>query len=161
MSMAVPTPDTQATKQRLLQLVRCVVESEAACSSLLALADASDSSSSSSAHNALQDALTGAGWEHAARAPLVEACLRVLCGLRGQEYHAEVTRLFPALCRLMSSSHHLTRVAVAQVLRSADFLALLPFAAAGSVAGGGVVGAVASAAPSTQQQQQSWQQVVL
>lgn len=80
--------------------------------------------------NPLQDALAGGGWEHAARAPLVVAALKVLSGLQGNEYKREVIQLFPALCRLMCSNHLLTRQALHQVFTSREFFELLPAAAA-------------------------------
>lgn len=164
---AAPAPNAAAIKQQLLQLVHRVLESEAACSSV---AEAGGRSSACSAghDSALQDAAAGAGWEHAARAPLVVAALQVLSGLHGAEYKAQVLSLLPALCRLMCSSHHLTRAAVAQVLRSPEFLALLPAAAAH----GGSVGMLAAAGPAAATLaggggplhtglQSSWQQVLL
>lgn len=171
--MSQPSPATQAARQRLLQLVRCVIESEAASSSIAAYAPGangagaaqssawSSSKAAGKADNPLQDALAGVGWEHAARAPLVVAALQVLSELRGAEYRSAVLHLFPALCRLMSSSHQLIRVALSKVLSSSDFLLLLP-AAAGAAAGvGAAVGAVAGAAGVQQHSQQQWQQVSL
>lgn len=178
---AQPSRATAAAQQRLLQLVRCVIESEAACSSVAPYSPCKDSAGAAAqggaswtaggssraaaggkADNALQDAVAGVGWEHAARAPLVVAALQVLSELQGQEYTAEVLHLFPALCRLMSSSHQLIRAALSKIFNKADFLLLLP-AAAGAAA---AVAAAAAAAPvgadgGQQQSQQQWQQVSL
>jgi hypothetical protein len=181
-----PSTATAAAQQRLLQLVRCVIESEAASSSVAPYSPCKDSagaaahaaswtagsgSSSSSraaaggkADNAMQDAVAGVGWEHAARAPLVVAALQVLSELQGQEYRSEVLHLFPALCRLMSSSHQLIRAALANIFTKPDFLLLLPAAAAGAAAAVAAAagGAVAAGAGASQQQsQQQWQQVFL
>lgn len=186
-AVSQPSPATQATRQRLLQLVRCVIESEAASSSILPYAPADYSAAGAAAagatsralgisssikggarsgvgaaaapaaDNPLQDALAGVGWEHAARAPLVVAALRVLSELQGQEYRSEVLHLFPALCRLMSSSHQLIRAALAQVFGSRDFLGLLPAAAAAMLVGT----ASTAAAAGNQQDTQQWQQVLL
>lgn len=170
-SAAPASEATHATQLRLLQLVRCVIESEAASSSIVATSPSLPTPSgalqrvtpspagaaSAAADNPLQDALAGVGWEHAARAPLVVAALQVLSELQGAQYQSEVLQLFPALCRLMSSNHQLIRAALAKVFSSRDFLGLLPVAAGamaavgpGLDAGVGGVGA-----------QQQWQQVVL
>jgi hypothetical protein len=114
------------------------------------------------ADNPLQDALAGMGWEHAARAPLVVAALQVLSQLSGPEYHAEVLHLFPALCRLMSSSHQLIRTALSKVFGSRDFLALLPAAAAAAAGAAAAPEAVAGVGMGHQPQTaQQWQQVPL
>jgi hypothetical protein len=175
---------------RLLQLVRSIIQSEAACSTsssmrpLSAAAAAAtapdlsaalqlvsprlappsppaslaqlratlaavstggaDSNSNADAlsckDNPLQDALAGGGWEHAARAPLVVAALKVLSGLQGNEYKREVVQLFPALCRLMCSNHMLTRQALHQVFTSREFFELFPAAAAARAAAAGQSG---------------------
>lgn len=174
-----PTPATQATRQRLLQLVRCIIELEAASSSIApyspaaATQEATTSSSSASAacrlathgpgcDNPLQDALAGVGWEHAARAPLVVAALQVLSELQGAEYQSEVLHLFPALCRLMSSSHQLVRVALSKVFSSRDFLTSLPAAGALTAAAAAAGSAAAAGLSAGQAQpQQTWQQVQL
>jgi hypothetical protein len=165
-----------ALKQQLLQLVRCVIEIEAACSSMAAPGAGAGTSTAAAQDSSLQDALAGVGWQHAARAPLVVAALGVLSGLQGaDEYQRQVLALFPALCRLMCSSHHLTRAAVAQVLASPHFLALLPAAAAvaaglgagaapaaaAAAAAAGPAAAAATAAAGRGEWQQSWQQVPL
>lgn len=172
-----PSPATQAVRQRLLQLVRCIIQSEAASSSVAPYSYSShshgkavgadgetfrawDSSSntravgSKSLDNPLQDALAGVGWEHAARAPLVVAALQVLSELQGEEYSSEVLTLFPSLCRLMCSSHQLIRQGLAKVFGSGEFLGLLP-AAAGTAAAAAWVGVL------QQESQQQWQQVAL
>jgi len=162
----LPSAASQATRQRLLQLVRCIIESEAASSSIAPNTSSSSSSSSShgrltpAADNPLQDALAGVGWEHAARAPLVVAALRVLSDLQGSEYQCEVVALFPCLCRLMSSSHHPIRVALSKVLSSRDFVSLLP-AAQGAAAGPAAAAAAAAAGGVAVAGQQQWQQLVL
>lgn len=177
---AQPSPATAAAQQRLLQLVRCVIESEAASSSVApyspckgsagaAQGGASCTAGSSSsraaagkADNALQDAVAGVGWEHAARAPLVVAALQVLSELQGQEYAAQVLHLFPALCRLMSSSHQLIRAALSKIFTKPDFLLLLPAAAGAAAAVAATAGAAAVGVGGGQQQsQQQWQQVSL
>lgn len=172
-SAAPASEATQATCLRLLQLVRCVIESEAASSSILASTPSLPTvfgalqsavatpgptgAGSAAADNPLQDALAGVGWEHAARAPLVVAALQVLSELQGAQYQSEVLRLFPALCRLMSSNHQLIRAALAKVFSSGDFLGLLPVAAGAVAAAAGLdVAAVGGAGA-----QQQWQQVVL
>jgi hypothetical protein len=183
-SCTLHTPATSRARLRLLQLVRSIIQSEAACSTAASmrplsiaaaaaaattpdlesalqlvsprLAPASppaslaelratpaavsgaDSNSNADAasckDNPLQDALAGGGWEHAARAPLVVAALKVLSGLQGNDYKHEVVQLFPALCRLVCSNHMLTRQALHQVFSSREFVELLPAAAAVAVA---------------------------
>ncbi|KAF8064597.1 BIG3 [Scenedesmus sp. PABB004] len=136
---AVDTPATERARQRLLSLVRAVICSEAACSAV-PLGGAAGGERA----DASQDALAGAGWEHAARAPLVVAALRVLSGLTGAAFAAEVARLFPALCRLMCSSHRLTRLELHAVLTGAEFARLLPAARPGGGGAAVAVGAVAA-----------------
>ncbi|WIA18888.1 hypothetical protein OEZ85_003561 [Tetradesmus obliquus] len=135
-SCTLHTPATSRARLRLLQLVRSIIQSEAACSTAasmrpLAIAAAAaaatpdlgsalqlvsprlappsppaslaelratpaavgnadgsstpDADALSCKDNPLQDALAGGGWEHAARAPLVVAALKVLSGLQGNE----------------------------------------------------------------------------
>lgn len=134
------TAVTARARRRLLQLIRSIIQSEAACSTTatataplerygstaVSRLGSSDVSSSSAADNPLQDALAGVGWQHAARAPLVVAALKVLSGLQRSEYQQEVLQLFPALCRLMCSNHMLIRTALHQVISSSEFLELLP-----------------------------------
>jgi hypothetical protein len=182
-SCTLHTPATSRARLRLLQLVRSIIQSEAACSTAASMRPLSVAAAAaaatpdlgsalqlvsprlappsppapvaelratpaavSGAHsklnpdaasckdNPLQDALAGGGWEHAARAPLVVAALKVLSGLQGNDYKREVVQLFPALCRLMCSNHMLTRQALHQVFSSRQFVELLPAAAAAAVA---------------------------
>eukprot|EP00775_Hariotina_reticulata_P004219 gene4219-4468_t len=135
---STPGAATAQLRQRLLQLVRRIIQSEAAASTSLDLAAGGPAGGAAGGQllqhqvrdNPLQDALAGVGWDHAARAPLVVAALQVLSGLQGQEYQQEVLALYPALCRLMCSSHLLTRQQLHKVF-SSQFLELLPaFAAA-------------------------------
>lgn len=162
-SVSAPSPATQAARQRLLQLVRCIIQSEAASSSVAPYSTPGSAPSGSRAaaksDNPLQDALAGVGWEHAARAPLVVAALQVLSELQGPEYRSEVLLLFPALTRLMCSSHQLIRGALSRVFGSGEFLGLLP-AAAGAAASLGAAGGGAAGAAQPESQQQ-WQQVTL
>jgi hypothetical protein len=99
--------------------------------------------------NPLQDALAGGGWEHAARAPLVVAALKVLSGLQGSDYKREVVQLFPALCRLMCSNHMLTRQALHQVFDSKEFVELLPAGAAAAAAMGAAANSSGSSSSRT------------
>jgi len=114
--------------------VRRVIQSEAAASTTLGPAGLSAAQGAAAGRlmqyagvrdNPLQDALAGVGWDHAARAPLVVSALKVLSGLQGQEYQQEVLALYPSLCRLMCSSHLLTRLQLHKVF-SSQFLGLLP-----------------------------------
>ncbi|WIA39187.1 hypothetical protein OEZ86_005312 [Tetradesmus obliquus] len=142
-SCTLHTPATSRARLRLLQLVRSIIQSEAACSTAASMrplviaaaaaaatpdlgsalqlvsprlappsspaslaelratpaavgnADGSsnpDADALSCKDNPLQDALAGGGWEHAARAPLVVAALKVLSGLQGNEYKREECR---------------------------------------------------------------------
>jgi hypothetical protein len=118
----------------LLRLIRHVIQSEAAASTSLGRAGSVSHDAAAAGQllepsvrdNPLQDALAGVGWDHAARAPLVVAALKVLSGLQGhQEYQLEVLALYPSLCRLMCSSHLQTRQQLHKVF-SSQLLALLP-----------------------------------
>lgn len=182
-SCSLQTAATVRARQRLLQLVRSIILSEAACSTTASMAPitaeaaaadgadlglqaptppyakaasgaAAGAAIGSIKDNPLQDALAGVGWAHAARAPLVVAALKVLSALHGEEYRKEVLQLFPALCRLMCSNHLLTRLALHQVVCSKEFFELLPAARSDSCAQQQLEQQASFAFPLQQQQQQ-------
>ncbi len=133
-------------RSRLLALVASIVQAEADCSfathscggtsSTVAalpadgctatLCDNTNNNNNNNNNNNSSSSLASGSWVHATRAPLLVASLRVLAGLRGEEYRQTVLPLFPMLCRLACSSHLLTRLALHEVISGAQFVELLP-----------------------------------